>query len=261
MLAEVKDKNRKLVCYLNKDHTEILFSLASQVYYARKGGAATLLTENGIKAMGDFANWCRVSDNTLPIDSFAGQYFTDEKINLYYIGKDDRVSLVGKNVEAFSTSLTGDVTYYTTVTQDFYRIESREPEKKVKVAIGVAAYILSPDGQNCFYLDRNNNYWHVKDDCKPRFIAANVLMGTVTRDGYGLFIILNPETKKYTLFAARGAGKIYPIAEDVAAITATYNRVYYFVAAESDGKYTTCNLYAASRGLNFRDVKLLEASH
>ncbi len=258
VLAEVEDKNRRLVCYLNEDHDEILFSLANRVYYARKGGAATLLTEKGIETVGDFAYWCRVSGNTLPIDSFAGQYFTDSQCHLYHIGKDDRVTMVSNGVSAFSMAITGDVLYYLTTAKDLYRVESSNVEKKVKMASDVSAYILSPDGQKCYYIDGKNNFWMIKKDCKPRLIATNVLMGTVTREGNALFVIKNAETRKYTLYAAIGVGKLLMIAEDVEIVTATYNRAYYFVAAETDGKYTNYQIYASARGLNFKDVKIIE---
>lgn len=255
VLATAEGKNRSLVYYLNEDHTEIIFSLSDEVYYARKGGEAALLSTGGIKVMGDFTNWCRVSGTTLPIDSFAGQYFTDKESKLYYIGKNDVVTTVDQSVNAFSAALTGDVAYYVTISRDLYRVESRNPEKAIKVASDVAAYILSPDGRHCYYLDTLNNFWYVKDDAKPRFIAANVLMGTVTREGYGLFVILNKETRKHTLYAARGAGRIYVVQEDVASVTATYNRAYYFVAVGTEGKYTTYEIYAASYGLNFHHVR------
>ncbi len=256
ILAETDSKNRKLTCYLNENHDELLFTLADKVYYVRHGGDAILLSDNGIKVMGDFANWCRENGDTLPIKSFAGQYYLDEGNRLYYVRKNGAVE-VDTQVESFCASLSGDVVFYKTIRQALYRVESRSLNKKVKMASGVAAFILSPYGDYCYYIDGKNNFWMIKDDCKPRFVESNVLMGTVTREGNALFIIKNDETGKQTLYATKGAGKLLMIAEDVAAVTATYNRSYYFVAAGKVGQYAAYEIYSATYKLNFRSVKLL----
>lgn len=259
-LCEPSDGSKNLVCYLNRDHTEIIFSLANNVYYTCKGGPAVKLSGKGIKAMGDFAYWCRTSGDTLPIDSFVGQYFTDRESKLYYIGN-NVVFVIEKGVEAFSVSTTGDVAYYKTCGGDLYRIESRDAargnEKQIKMASNVASYILSPNGQHCYYLDTENQLWHATKDGKPRFVAANVLGATVNRDGYGFFIIQNPETKKLDLYATKQTGKVYLIRQNVAVVTATYNRCYYFVASDTEGLYTTYEIYSAAHGLNFKEVMIL----
>lgn len=252
-LAESEGIRLNMTCYFNLDHSEMLFTLEEKTYLWQKGQTAVKLCDGHAETVGDFEVWGRTVNGTLPIKSFKRLYFLANENDLYYLDSHAEAHFIDGGVKRYSASLTNGVMYYLTDTDQLYRTQSHSATKCTRVATKVSDFLISPDGRDCYYLDKDLTLWHIKHDCKPRTLAGNVLTLTVTNDGLCMFILQDPDSRSYTLYAAKGAGKLYLIDTDVHVVVGNYKRCYYFKAID----YKTYRVYATTSGIRFKEVKRL----
>ena len=219
----------------NKDHTQALITLDSGSYITANGKEKVKITSRSISQFGNYSDWAEgieIEDatRTLPIKTFAGQYFTSGG-SLYYLNKRFEAVEVEEadGIDSYRMTLTGEVIYYVDG-GDLYRGTGRKAKVKFEqIAEDVSSFTITSDGKYCYFRTYDSSLMCIKKTGKAKLIADDISSNfTMSHDDY-LFFITEGD-----LYVSHNRGKKKLVASDVTLVFAELNATYY---ATNDAEY------------------------
>ena len=246
---------------LNADHTQIIYWANEEaVYVSVNGDDDVKLTAKGISYMPgteDGYTTMGTEATTLPIRDVRGLYFIDGDNDLRYIEKDLSTSRVDKDVMALKVTDTIDMVYYVDEDGGLYRGKGGSEDFE-RIARDVTKFDITSDGKTCYYLDDEDTLIYVDKKGEDTKICKEVASFCITPDDYVLY--LTDYEKESALISK---GKLYGckngkegelIAKDVFAVSATETGAYYICDLDIKATSATCDIYGASKKLEFEKI-------
>lgn len=237
----------------NADNTEVLFC-SNGWYISANGNEKVKLTSGSLSTIGGIDQHyeiCTAYKNNIcvvPIETFVNQYILTEGGDFSYINKKYETVKLYEGVSSYQTTASNDVVYVKTTGDSLYRSEGYKSSFK-KVADDVEDYVITSDGEKCYYTNDDDALMYVKGTGKAKKIADDVDALAITKDDHALFLCEKTKSGG-TLYSSKNGGKKKFISEDVEDIAVYSSICAYSVIVDSD----TNDIYIATKGVKFKKI-------
>ncbi|MCC8022891.1 MAG: hypothetical protein LIO46_03795 [Clostridiales bacterium] len=245
--------------WFNRDYSEVIFtdSEARAVLCVEGGEGQKLLNAASLFAQmsdqesfhvyqpRDLVNVC-----VLYADSLQDRIYVDEGGSLILVTKKGEAQRLVNGAEQAVLDASGRWIYYIKA-GNLYRTRQNNPDKTTLLAEEVDEFVLDA-GRGVVYYLSYEELWAKRGTRKSSRIAGDVQQLVMSDDGYALFIQDSSRLEGGTLYASRSGRSKKLVAQNVQAVATSATAAFY--AADYNSQENTCNIYASSGTLRFKQV-------
>ena len=239
----------------NVDHTEIFYTSGDSWYLSVEGKEKVKISAKNIEQFGNYdgvgntLSHLSSTFRTIPVETFAKQYFLRSDGDLCYINKKLESVTVAEDVDGFLATPSYDVIYYVD-NGTIYRGEGYKDKFKKVADDDAEDMVITRDGNACYYINEDDELMYVKKTGKAKKIADDASDLEMTHDGYALFLTDYSAANGGTLCYSKNGGKKKVVSEDVSFISIDSTGTYYTVRSDDiPGSY---ELYGTKNKVKFK---------